>query len=261
MNPFILPNDAHGQTHCCGVFCTWGIFLMAIIWRRDRMALMTASRNSSSLGISENKKEHFVHLATIPDASVFFNLYTSATVPSTNTLPTGSSDLNLVFTFHCDSDSKCDLQSMCCISIIRYKCETCCTKNQGREVLCCSLQGCCSSQRLSIHGGEDAVEAGQSPGLYALHPTINMTYQDLSCKTASTIYLWRYMLRWTSTFDHHREKLKRANYLFIRPLQEGFWWHTSVACVLGNSVFLRTLNQEKNILYTLYITTKHLYRV
>lgn len=58
---------------------------------------------------------------------------------------------------------------MCCITI-RHKCETCCAKDQRGQVLCCSLQGCRSSQRLGVHGGEDAVEARQSPGLHALHP-------------------------------------------------------------------------------------------
>lgn len=37
-------------------------------------------------------------------------------------------------------------------------------------MLCCSLQGRRSSQRLGVHGGEDAVEARQRPGLHALHP-------------------------------------------------------------------------------------------
>lgn len=37
-------------------------------------------------------------------------------------------------------------------------------------MLCRSLQGRRSSQRLGVHGGEDAVEARQRPGLHALHP-------------------------------------------------------------------------------------------
>lgn len=50
------------------------------------------------------------------------------------------------------------------------ECKTCCAKNQRGQVLCCTLQGCRSSQRLGIHGGEDAVEARQRPGLHTLHP-------------------------------------------------------------------------------------------
>lgn len=58
---------------------------------------------------------------------------------------------------------------MCCIAI-RHKCKTCCAKNQRGQVLRCTLQGGRSSQTLGIHGGEDAVEARQRPGMHALHP-------------------------------------------------------------------------------------------
>lgn len=49
------------------------------------------------------------------------------------------------------------------------KLQTSCTKHQGGQVLCCSLQGCRSSQRLGIHGGEDAMETRQRSGLHTLH--------------------------------------------------------------------------------------------
>lgn len=55
----------------------------AIISKRDRIALMTASRNSSSLGISENKKENSAQLADVLDASIL-QLYTAAPDASRN---------------------------------------------------------------------------------------------------------------------------------------------------------------------------------
>lgn len=66
-------------------------------------------------------------------------------------------------------------------------------------------------------------------------------------------FMWRCMLDNTKCLKRiliitqwsSREDKQWAGYLFIRPLQEGFWWQTSMASVLGNSVFFRTLNQEE----------------
>lgn len=72
---------------------------------------------------------------------------------------------------------------------LNNKSKTCCAKNQCGQVLCCALQSCRSSQWLGIHGGEDAVETRQRPGLHTLHPkgqkrhfllmNSNYIYQDL----------------------------------------------------------------------------------
>ncbi|TNN29906.1 hypothetical protein EYF80_059944 [Liparis tanakae] len=85
----------------------------AIIWRRDRMALITASRNSSSL-------------VSCLSVSCFM--------------------------------------SQCFMFL------TCCSKHQRGEMLRRGLQGGRSAQSLRLHGGEDAVEARQRPGLNPLHP-------------------------------------------------------------------------------------------
>ena len=47
---------------------------------------------------------------------------------------------------------------------------TCCSEHQRGEVLRGRLQSSCSAQRVCVHGGDEAVEAGQSAGLNALHP-------------------------------------------------------------------------------------------
>ncbi len=61
-----------------------------------------------------------------------------------------------------------------------------------------------------------------------------------------TLSIWH---KYLQTNFHEAVKLKKNqkwdDYFFVRLLQEGFWWHSSMASFLGNSVFLRTLNQTK----------------
>lgn len=63
-----------------------------------------------------------------------------------------------------------------------HECETSGSEHQRGQVMCCSLQGCLSAQRLCIHGGEDAVEAGQRPGLNPLHPAQRRHFKKVLCR-------------------------------------------------------------------------------